>query len=557
VLKGYFHETTSNISKSDGPDKDENAKSHKTSAKNEALLEYLLKVGVAIPMLKSLVSGLLKERLSTPFFKSTVTSLGAKAGSSSVPAEVMGAVIIIWLWANHRITFGVSFGKSGRIDVDSQCKWLARAAIEKATDEVVAKEMEQIVLNSASSTQYISDSKPSSISVKIAYSVSKAMNTGIRLNTEVNAVLPNLDSLVDHLEILRMKALSARCQERVLLASLVSKRSKMTEAFSNAYTSSMVRAGEALGFDDVGEIVQNELTKSSSQMPFDILSDASGAWEDPCRPVGGYTPGLDGDELLKKAHARAVIHKSLKKLQDRHNIKGGTPNAGPYSDPGNDQIYGRSGASPHRPSPRGSAGLKRKVSFSGSEYMKGMSWAAASNLFNPTHYSTPFIWDSDDIENTPYGCHDKKTYGRMRSPSSAGFIRSTSTSSKRTKLSKDGKNEQNTIIQSTRAIEWSSVAELFQPVTAMEKPSSNSRNKDHDDHNVAVPLGSTIFAPYCRKVESPLILSNEETDSEEENLDDEHILAAHQKVLNTIKDKFDTMMRIRQEYQDRSRRTSR
>ena len=61
----------------------------------------------------------------------------------------------------------------------------------------------------------------------------------------------------------------------------------MSEAFSNAYTSSMIRAGAALGYDDLGEIVQDDSTKCSSQMPFDILSDATGAWEDPCRSVGG------------------------------------------------------------------------------------------------------------------------------------------------------------------------------------------------------------------------------------------------------------------------------
>ena len=387
--------------------------------------------------------------------------------------------------------------------------------------------------------------------MKIAKLINTALSRGIRLSPSVNAAIPNIDSLVDHLDELRMKSLRVKCQERVLLASLISKRTRMSEAFSNSFTSSMVRAGAALGYDDLGEIVQNELTKSSSQMPFDILSDASGAWEDPCRPLGGYRSNLDSDELLKRAHARAMIQRSLKKLQDRHGIKGGTSSAGPYSDAPNDQaVYKGSPIPAQRPSPR--SGSKRRSSFSTAE---GTNAAATAALYNPTHYSSPFIWDLDQAHNTPYGRSSGNISNRNRSPSGVGRnLSKLPGSAKRLKISKDGEEIETTIIQSTKAIEWSTIASMFENVKHVEKPSSSSKAKDHDDHNVAVPLGSKIVAPFCRKIED--LPSDEESDSDDEIFDDEHILSEHQNVLETIKEKFDTMMRIRQEYQDRSRKAS-
>ena len=101
------------------------------------------------------------------------------------------------------------------------------------------------------------------------------------------------------------------------------------------------------------------------------------------------------------------------------------------------------------------------------------------------------------------------------------------------------------------------MAKYFEDVKPVEKPSASARAKDHDDHNVAVPLGSTIIAPFCRKIEDDSNLpSDDDSETEEENFDDEHILSEHEKVLDTIKLRFDTMMRIRQECQDKSRRAS-
>ncbi len=576
ILDGYFHEavktnkskprdtTNADVNGNQTVDGDEKISKDDKAKKNESLLQFLLKVGATIPIPKTFLLKMLKMRLNTPFFKSSVTTLSTNSGSLMDPSDVIAAVITTWLWANHRETFEAAFAENAQIDLDPNCKWLVRAAIDKATNENVAKGMERLVLNSAIATQNSPESTPTSMKLKVASIVSESLNSGISLNNESNAILPNLDALIDYLDHLRTRALRTRCQERVLLADLISRRTRMSEAFSNAYTSSLIRACEAIGYDEVGEIVQNESTMSSSQMPFDILSDASGAWEDPCRPISGYTTSSAGDELMKRAHARAMIQRSLKKLQDRHNIRGGTPSAGPYSDAIN--AHGSKGITspppPPRPSPR--SGSKRKTSSSsGADGIRSMNAAATAALFAPNHHSVPFIWDADDVENNPYGRFAEIKTGRHRSPST--ISRSGPFGAKRLKTStsttsNDGGNDEaiQSKITCTRALEWSSVAEMFQNVVAVEKP---NRSTDHDDHNVAVPLGSTIFAPFCRKIDKNLTLSEEDSeedadDNSEENLDDEHILNAHQKVLNTIKDKFDTMMRIRQEYQERSRRAS-
>ncbi|GFH56273.1 hypothetical protein CTEN210_12749 [Chaetoceros tenuissimus] len=546
ILNGNFHKTVRTLTRGDLKKPDADVRKKSAGLTNAALCEYLVKVGTAVPISKTLVSNEVKSRLSSPMFQSVFTKIANKTGSTTPYIDIIGAVVSIWLWNNKKEVFKAAFQKNGRIDVDPSCTWLIKAAVEKATDESLSKGLES--LQNSSSLQSSSADTASEIHVKVAKLVSLAISTGVRLNSQMNAVLPNLDSLVDHLDSLRMEALRYRCQERVLVASLIAKRTRMSEAFSNAYTSSMVRAGAALGYDDLGEIVQDESTKSSSQMPFDILSDASGAWEDPCRPLGGYGTNLDSDLLLKKAHGLAMIQRSLKKMQDRNNIKGGTPTAGPYSDK-YEQTLHPSAASPHKPSPKGPG--KRK-SFSG-DTLQSMGSAAATALFNPTHYSEPFLWNANNIDNMPYGRHDIFQSSRVRADSVVGLHLtddSTEPNAKRQKQEHQG------LMRSTREIDWSEIAHQFEEVKAIEKPSN--KPKDHDDHhNIAVPLGSTIYAPFCRKIQDDDLPSDHESDlDEEENMNDEHILSEHQKVLDVIKEKFDTMMRIRQDYQDRSRRSS-
>lgn len=555
ILKGCFHQAVENAMKEDLAKGSSDEKKKAAILTTSALCGYLLKVASAVPISKTLISNELKMRLNTIRFQALINSLAVKARPGASPSDVINATVTIWLWSRYQETFKAAFAKNGRIDVDPECIWLTKAAVEKATGEKIAKGLKTIL--STSSAQISSIETANNIRMKIAKLVSVGMSTGIRINGTVNAALPNLDPLVDHLDLLRMKALRYRCQERVLVASLISKRTRMSEAFSNAYTSSMIRAGAALGYDDLGEIVQDESTKSSSQMPFDILSDATGAWEDPCRSLGGYGTELDSDELLKRAHARAMIQRSLKRLQDRHGIKGGTASAGSYSDSYDPTLHGSSTSPAHRPSPRG--GIKRKTSFSGGDNLKSMSSSATTALFNPSHFSTPYIWDGDDLDNMPYGRHDGISIRRLRSPSGVGRHLSEGGEQSFTKqfLSEDGVElVRIPAVQSTRAIDWTEVAQHFEDVKPMEKPSSSSRANDHNDHNVAVPLGSTIYAPFCREIDPENLPSDDDSEGCEENMDEKYILDEHQKVLNTIKEKFDTMMRIRQEYQDKSRRTS-
>jgi hypothetical protein len=538
VVKGYFHEAIRKASKQEITREPTRVK-EVVDAANTALCEYLIKVGAAVPIPKALISTKLRDRLNSSVFRTTTTNLVYKCDLSPSPLDIIVSIVTIWLWSHHQNTFKQAFAKSGRLDVDPDCQWLIKAALEKATDVTVTKGLESILKPIHSQTFSTKDIHGAP--VKIAKLVSSAINTGIRLDKQVNATLPNFDCLVGYLDDLRMTALRLRCQERGLLASLLAKRTRMSEAFSNAYTSSMVRAGAALGYDDLGEIVQDESTQTSSQLPFDILIDATGAWEDPCRSKRGYGTNLDSDALLKRAHARAMIQRSLKRLQDRYGIKGGTKSAGPYSE-SFDQASPKCLSSP-RPSPR--SGNKRKASFSSADFLKNMNAAATTALFNPNHFSAPFIWD-DTVENTPYGRHGAILNGRLRSPSVMGD--KLLPTSKRLKTTDD--DAQN--LRSTCAIEWEEVARMFEDVKPIEKTSSSRAN----DHNVAVPLGSTIFAPFCRKIDPEELPSDSDSDAEEENLEDNYILSGHQKVLDSIKDKFDMMMKIRQEYQDRTRRLS-
>jgi hypothetical protein len=529
ILSGLFHEITKPSVESKGAEK--SGKEDYTKHR----IEYLLKVSAAVPISKTFVLGLLKEKFIVPRLKAVMTSFSIKYGIAS-PMEVIVAVIVTWVWSNYRSLIEKVFEHNGRIDVDPRCNWIVKAAIESVTDEAVTKELNKFSSQSSSS-EGINDTSESvgNILFPLAVLISKALNRSLSVNPEVNGVLSNYDVLVDYLDRLREKALRLRSQERVLMANLIAKRVRMSEAFSNAYTSSMVRAGNALGYDDLSEIVQDEETSSFSMLPFDILSDPVEAWEDPCRPLDGYSSNLDSDELLKKAHARAMIQRSLKKLQDRHNIKGGTQTAGPYSDaPDEQSAYDVAASPPPRPSPR--SGIKRKLSsmsLGGENSIRGLD-AAVSSVFNPGHFSAPFLWDKNSIGCSPYGRHDQN----LKFAPSPNVV--------------DEKREVQ-ILQSSEAIDWQSVAALFEDVVHIEKSSS----KVHDDHhNVAVPLGSNIIAPFCRKCDSAMAPSDVDSDSDNEDLDDEHILAAHTGVLDTIKEKFDTMMRIRQEYFDRSRRHS-
>jgi hypothetical protein len=103
--------------------------SNGTPAHGAALVEYLISVGNAVPIPKALVANPLKERLSTG-------GVGAKNaannGMHALTRDVVVATILLWLWKHHEDCFQKAFAKSGRIDVDPECKWIIHAAVDSS-----------------------------------------------------------------------------------------------------------------------------------------------------------------------------------------------------------------------------------------------------------------------------------------------------------------------------------------------------------------------------------------------------------------------------------------
>ena len=374
---------------------------------------------------------------------------------------------------------------------------------------------------------------------------------------------PHFHDMLSYLDECRKCALHSKSQERALLAALISRKATMSLPFSHAYASSMVRAGVALGHGELFEVVQNEEVNVSTMIPYDVFTDESGAWEDPCRPLEGFTQDLTGDDLMRRAHARAMIHKSLKKLQDRHNVKGGAPTPGAYTDPpsssgvnaeSSKSVSGSSAST----TPRG--WLKRRSSFSERPVQPGTGSAAATSwsLYDPRHYSTPLLWRADDIENGPYGRHNRNARPRSLSlaqglslfkPSGGKTGRGKGVSGRSMSVaSAEQVQEEDPRVmrQSTREIPWGDVAGIFQKV---QLPGMSQTQKEKDA--AAVPKSKTIFAPFVRKVELSTDDSGSDSDDEEEDLRDESVLSRHQVVLDTMKAKLSAIFEARKKSQER------
>ncbi len=337
----------------------------------------------------------------------------------------------------------------------------------------------------------------------------------------------------------------------------------MSEQFSHAYVSAMVRAGEALGHNRLFEHVHDADLMTSTMLPYDIYSDDSGAWEDTCRPEGGFTVGLTGEKLIGRAHARAMIQKSLRKLQDRLNILGGAQTPGPYTDdPPAPRVNPPVSVPPlHKTLSSGS--LRRRSSFSVAsessfDQSSGTAVATSMALYNPQHYSAPLMLDNDDVENKPYGKHLKGYRDRsfsFRASLSFGGSNDENEAKgkprKRQKLNRTNsvsisprKGDDNPELpRSTEEIDWRDVAEIFQPVDL--GPSTPTAGKE-DEPGVSASE-KTIIAPYCQKVATPPASGDED---EKEDISDETILARHKVVLDRMKEKIDKAMEARKEAQE-------
>jgi hypothetical protein len=560
VRSGRFHEVVSALL---------------DESKRSGALEYLISVGAAVPIPKALVAGPLKERLNTPGFKNA-----GSIGAPTIPRDVVIATILVWLWAQHEQNFQQAFEKSGRIDVDPDCKWLIQAAVDTSVRELTLEIADAVARgegpfadalaarkghSSSKNPSVVSESDRTNASKRVeihtASAVSKALMTELHVDGEMNSMIPRFQHLVEYLDESRMCALRAKAQERTLLATLIARKTTMVEPFSHAYVSAMVRAGEALGHGKLFETVQDEDVMASSMIPYDIFTDESGLWEDPGKPEEHFTHGLSGDDLVRRAHARAMIRKSLRKLQDRHSIRGGTPTYGPYVDASTAQSSASAGASEHSKTQQVStaprSGFKRRA-YSISEPPlppgTGSAHAKSSTVYNPNHVSAPLNWDADDLENSIYGRYARGDRARSLSMSlSRGDPRGGKKNKRSMSMSAestisaglDSTDGETTNLRSTREIEWADVAGIFQNVELPKKSKASAQEK---------PASRTIIAPFCRQVDNEPV-AEDESDTEED-LSEETVLNNHQTVLDDMKAKLSAYLETRKEQQERRKQKS-
>jgi len=512
----------------------------RSAAVATSMLDYLQAVGSSVPIPKALISNPLRERLNTQSMK----TIGNGGNTPHIPRDLVVAIILVWLWMEHKDTFRRAFAKSGRIDVDPECKWLIHAAVDTVSRAIISELMDasqnggplaSAMSNARSKSVNASKvadesendnslSASTNLDSRFAIIASEALMTELCIDEGVDSVLVMYEDFVKMIDETRIQSLRSKCAERVLLASIVAKYSTMPEFFSHAYVSSMVRAGEALGHGELFELVQDEDVSASTMIPYDIFSDETGAWEDPCRPINGFTPRLTGEDLIRLAHARAMIVKSLKKMQDRNNITGGTPVAGPYAEKTipiqtednkscNTQQRASGGSQRRR-----STSLTDNCIRSGTGSRKIMSEAQ----YYPCHVSTPLFWDESCMENLPYGKYENRN--RPRTFSSNSFspgIEDASSGRKRRGNLLDAAPQESHVEaavqdrsrRSTEEIVWSDVASVFDIVN-IGGPANTSRRRTsklppQPAEQPRNPVAKTIIAPFCNRIDDKKISSTE------------------------------------------------
>ncbi len=357
------------------------------------------------------------------------------------------------------------------------------------------------------------------------------------INYVQDASFSMLDDLVELLDSLRTDALRAKTQERVLLAALVSRCGNMTEAFSNAYVSSIVRAGVALGHENVCEMGQDEMCRASTLLPYDYFHDNFGVWEEPCRPVAGYHAAVGGDELKRQAHARSLIQKSMMRLQNRLGLKGGITDGGPYfpivSPLKTSTPLTQAAIPPLVKTPSGT--LKRRGSYDN----LGTPGPGEQDLtFNPDHTVDPMPWDPNEVGNLPYGEHE---FGGKP----VGIF----ATEKKSLPGEEDKDYHRASLAasypSTQELEWEDVANMF-----FHGGSTRSIDINYDFDSQDQLGKKKIFAPFVRAYDFTSINQEKEAEGEtnsDEEICDEMILQRHQKGLDEMKMKLDTALESRKQ----------
>jgi len=535
--------------------------------KKKAALQHLSLVAAAVPIPKALVANALREAMSPPGFK----NLGAST-VATIPREPVVSAILVWLWAQHESVFQSAFHRSGRIDVDQDCKWLIQAAVDMSVKEIakgIASERTgggtytDFAIEKKIQAAHKSDGAPDPAAnpvlpnlqlkaeIHSAVLASTALLAEFSTKTECDSVLPEIQNYIEYLDEARVVALQAKAQERSLLANLIARKAMMTDSFSHAYVSSIVRAGEAIGHGKLFEVVQNEDIETSTMIPYDVFTDESNEWEDPCKPEQGMSLGLSADGLSRRAHARAMIQKSLRKLQDKHNVKGGTVSAGPYAD-ASSSASGPGGKPLPASSPR--PGVKRKHSITEPPAPPGTGSARAPNwnVFNPRHFTEALEWNTSVQENSPYGRH--RISNRPRSVSLAArdskkFKKQKLPDSVAPTVSETSTELDDALARSTIEIQWGDIADIFQHVELPKKAPSRASSSHHE--SAPMPADGKIFAPFCRKV-GPLADNPDDSDNDEDT-SEELVVREHQKVLDEMKQKLSAYMDARRRQQERRR----
>ena len=126
------------------------------------------------------------------------------------------------------------------------------------------------------------------------------------------------------------------------------------------------------------------------------------------------------------------------------------------------------------------------------------------------------------------------------------------------------------LCRSTVEIEWTHVAEMFEPVALDGQVDSSKRTnaspsprssfeKHKESEESPTRKKGPIIAPFCREFDDSQLStedSDEGMDTEEEDLSDEVVLARHQAVLDDMKQTLEHAMKMRQQLQDKHKSRS-
>jgi len=469
------------------------------------LVNFLLSLGATIPTIpKALIANLLEKKLCSSNYQLRLHELAGSGTSATASREVIVAAISIWLWIEHKDSFDDTAVESGNDEASPNCLWLINLAIDISLSALAT------FFDSQSSEQG-NGRTIETPNDQVAAITSKSLVNQVFVDHRTDASFPIIEDLVKLLDTLRTDALRVKTQERVLLAALASRCGSMTEAFSNAYVSSIVRSGVALGHENVCEMGQDEACRASTLLPYDYFHDNVGIWEEPCRPLTGYHSAVGGSELKRQAHARSLIQKSMLRLQHRLGLKGGIADGGPY-------FPAKSTSRPATPStpaavpqlvktPSGSQKRNSSLGLSG----------PGDDDFNPEHSVEPMIWDPDDLGNSPYGEHEFEGKCVVEDASFAAQY------------------------SSTQELEWEDVANMF-----FHGGSTRNIDIDYDFGSQDQQGKKEIYAPYVQPFDVTSI--NSETGQEpysDEDIRDETILQRHQDGLNEMKLKLDESLEKR------------